>query len=97
MITIHCYLVADELPETNSIQSQLQSLVSNDQLNAIAEQVQDGWQRLAAKFTVLDEDDLNYFKEKETPTLQATNMLTVWKVRFFVYPYNHVLLNRLLF
>ena len=59
----------------------MRSLVSNDQLNSIAEHVQEGWERLAAKFTVLDQDDLNYFKEKETPTLQATNMLTVWKVR----------------
>ena len=58
----------------------LHSLVSNDHLNLIADKVQDKWEKLAAKFTELDQDDLNYFKEKETPLQQATNMLTVWKV-----------------
>jgi len=61
-------------------QTLLCSLVSNDHINSIAEHVADKWEKLATEFTELDQDDLNYFKDKETPLLQASNMLTVWKV-----------------
>lgn len=57
-----------------------ESSVSGDHINSIAELVKDKWEVLASKFSDLDPDDLQYFKEKETPILQATNMLTVWKV-----------------
>lgn len=73
-------VIAEDLPETP--EAARHSLVSTDQLTQIAELVEDKWERLAAKFTMLDEDELNYFKEKDTPLQQATNMLTVWKVRW---------------
>ena len=71
-------LVIEDLPEALLTRS----LVSNDQLAAIADQIQNQWEKLASKFTALDEDDLSYFKEKDTPLQQASNMLTVWKVSF---------------
>ncbi|XP_067943568.1 THO complex subunit 1-like isoform X2 [Watersipora subatra] len=67
--------VIEDLPEALLTRS----LVSNDQLAAIADQIQNQWEKLASKFTALDEDDLSYFKEKDTPLQQASNMLTVWK------------------
>lgn len=71
--------VADDAMEIDP-QTLLKSFVSSDQLTSIAELVKDKWENLAAKFSTLDPDEINYFKAKETPLLQATNMLTVWKV-----------------
>lgn len=81
-LTICCLVVGDE-PESTGQTSLLKSLVSNDHLTSIADLVQHQWQRLADKLPVLHDEDLNYFKDKETSLLQATNMLTVWKVRLF--------------
>ena len=77
--------------DTSTSQTSLtESSVSADHLNSIAELVKDKWELLASKFADLDPDDLQYFKEKETPLLQATNMLTVWKV-WMLYNWNHSL------
>ena len=84
------FLVGEEMDTSTSQTSLTESSVSADHLNSIAELVKDKWELLASKFADLDPDDLQYFKEKETPLLQATNMLTVWKV-WMLYNWNHSL------